>query len=269
VSLDDARAGNRRVWASGDWDAVADVIAAVGPRVLDRIELAPGARLLDIGSGTGGSIAIPAAQRGADVLASDVTDTWFDVGRARVAAAGVDVEWAVADAMDLPFDDASFDVVTSTFGHMFAPDHAAAAREVARVVKPGGTVALATWTPEGFVGSFFATVAAHAPPPPPGAEPAILWGEEERVRGLLEPHGLELTFERAICTFDGADPTSFVDLYGEAFGPVVTARAAIGDERWPALRAELIDLFERENTKTDGSVSVDAEYLLILGKRAF
>jgi SAM-dependent methyltransferase len=268
--MEEARERNRAIWAAGDWDAVADVIAAVGPRVLDRLDVGPGVRLLDVGAGTGGAIAIPAAQRGAQVVASDVTDAWFDAGRARCEAAGVGdrVEWVVADAMDLPFEDHSFDVVTSTFGHMFAPDHAAAARELARVVKPGGTVAIATWTPEGFVGSFFGTIGKHAPAPPPGAESPIRWGETDRVRELLEPHDLELELVRETVTFDhDEDAESFVVLYENNFGPMVTARNAIGDDAWPAAHADLVALFEERNTKTGDTLSVEAEYLVTLGRK--
>jgi SAM-dependent methyltransferase len=264
--VEEARAGNRAIWAAGDWDAVADVIVAVGPRVLDRLGIGPGTELLDIGAGTGGSIAIPAARAGATVVASDVTDTWFDAARRRCADAGVDVHWVVADAMELPFEDASFDVVTSTFGHMFAPDHGAAARELARVVRPGGTVAIATWVPEGFVGQFFGTMGKHAPPPPPGAEPPIRWGDREHVRALLEPHGLELEMAVETVGFEHDSAESLVALYERSFGPMVTLRAATGDA-WPEARGELVGLFERENVASDGSMRVDADYLVTLGRK--
>jgi SAM-dependent methyltransferase len=265
--VDEARVGNRAIWAAGDWDAVADVIAAVGPRVLDRLDLQPGTRLLDVGAGTGGSIAIPAAQRGADVVASDLTDVWFEAGRARVAQAGLEpIEWVVADAMDLPFEDASFDVVTSTFGHMFAPDHAAAARELARVVRPGGTLAVATWVPEGFVGKFFGTIGKHAPAPPPGAEPPIRWGEQDRVRALFQPHGLELELTVETFPWENENAEALVALYERSFGPMVTLREAIGDA-WPAARTDLVELFERENVATDGSLRVEAAYLVTLGRK--
>jgi len=121
--LDDARERNRAVWESGDWDKVAQYIAAAGPRLLDRIGgVGPGIRLLDVGTGSGGSVAIPAAQRGAEVVGADVTDAWFPAARRRAEEAGVDVEWIKADAVQMPFGSESFDVVTSTFGHMFAPD---------------------------------------------------------------------------------------------------------------------------------------------------
>jgi len=161
---DGARERNRAVWESGDWDGVAAYIATAGPRLLDRIGgVGPGVRVLDVGTGSGGSVAIPAAQRGADVVAADVTDAWFPAARRRGAAAGVDVDWIVADAVELPFEDRSFDVVTSTFGHMFAPDQQAAARELVRVCRPGGTIGLCCWTPEGSTGRLFASIAALMP----------------------------------------------------------------------------------------------------------
>ena len=149
------QAVNRAVWSAGKWDRVADYVAATGPKLLDSVGVEEGMRVLDIGTGSGGSVSIPAAQRGADVVGSDISDVHFDAARARAEAAGVEVEWVEADALDLPFDDGSFDRVLSTFGHMFAPDHARAASEMVRVTKPGGVIGFCAWTPEGSTGQMF------------------------------------------------------------------------------------------------------------------
>ncbi len=169
------RARNRATWEAGDWDEMARFIAPVGPRLLDALAVGPGVALLDVGTGSGSSVAIPAALRGADVTGSDITDAWFDAARRRAAEADVDVEWVVGDAAGLFFEDDSFDVVTSTFGHMFAPDHAAAAAELARVCRPGGTIGLCCWTPQGNVGQMFIRLAGFMPPPPEGFQPPPLW----------------------------------------------------------------------------------------------
>ena len=260
-------ARNQAVWSAGDWDTVSELIASVGPKLLDRIGVGPGTRLLDIGTGSGGTVAIPAAQRGASVVGSDFIDTWFDAARSRAAEAGVEVEWIVADAQDLPFEDASFDVVTSTFGHMFAPDQAAAAAELARVVKPGGTIGFAAWRPAGNIGRSFATIGSHMPPPPPGFTPPPLWGTEERVRELLEPHGIELSFSNEAVRFERPSPDGLLELQESNFGPLVTAKATLGDEGWPALREDLRQLFEDINEATDGTYAADMEYLQTIGRR--
>lgn len=257
----------RRVWSAGHWDEVADYVAGVGPRLLDAVGVESGMRLLDVGTGSGGSVAIPAAQRGARVVGSDITSTHFDDARRRAADAGVEVEWVEADALELPFADASFDRVCSTFGHMFAPDHELAASELIRVCKPGGAIGFCCWRPDGLVGRMFKTTASHMPPPPPGAQPPPLWGDEDHVRGLLEPHGVKLEFERLVNVFEDESLERYSDHFAENFGPMVTARAVLGDDGWPALKAELDALFEAENQATDGTVRLEGEYLQTIARK--
>jgi SAM-dependent methyltransferase len=180
---------SRTTWAAGDWDEASKLIAAVGPRLLDSVGIDAGMDVLDVGTGSGGTIAIPAALRGARVVGSDLVPEHFDHARRRAKEAGVDVEWVEADAEALPFEDESFDRVLSTFGHMFAPRHATAAAELARVCRAGGAVATTTWTPEGLTGSFFETIGSYMPPPPDLVEPPILWGSEQHVREVLESQG--------------------------------------------------------------------------------
>ena len=230
--------------------------------------MGPGTRLLDVGTGSGGTVAVPAAQRGADVVGSDFIDTWFDAARRRAAAAGVDVEWVVGDAQELPFEEGSFDVVTSTFGHMFAPDQEAAARELARVVKPGGTIGLACGRPAGNVGRFFATVGSHMPAPPPDFKPPPLWGLEERVIELLEPHGIALEFSHEAVRYDFDDDDELIALMERSFGPLVTAKVVLGDEGWPALREDIVRVFAETNERSDGGDGADMEYLQTIGRRS-
>jgi SAM-dependent methyltransferase len=255
----------RRTWASGRWDEMAKLVAGVGPALLDRVGIEPEMSVLDVGTGSGGSVAIPAAERGARVVGMDLTPELFEDARRRAADAGVEVEWVEGDAESLPFADDTFDRVLSTFGHMFAPRHAQAGAELARVVRPGGVVGTATWTPEGGTGEMFRAVAAHVPPPPDFAESPLLWGNEDHVREMLEPHGLQLTFDRDYVDFEFPTAEAMTDHYAEHFGPIVTAKQRLGNA-WPALRKDLIATFTLQNVADDGTLRVRQEYLVTIGQ---
>jgi ubiquinone/menaquinone biosynthesis C-methylase UbiE len=168
---EDLRQRARATWAAGDWDVIAPLITPVGARALDRVGVEPGIDLLDVGTGSGGNVAIPAALRGAQVVGLDVTPELLARARRRAAEAGVEVEWVEGEAQDLPFEDERFDRVISTFGAMFAPDHARAAGELVRVCRPGGLVAMATWADAGFPAEMFKLTGAFLAPPPPGVQP--------------------------------------------------------------------------------------------------
>src|SRR5262245_3432681 len=179
------KAKHRAMWASGDYAAVAaEVVPRLGPVLVDAAAVRPGEKVLDVAAGTGNA-AIPAALNGAQVTASDLSPELLDIGREVAAGRGAELEWETADAESLPFTDASYDVVLSCLGVMFAPHHQASADEMVRVCRPGGRIGLLSWTPEGFIGQMFATMKPYAAPPPPGAQPAPLWGKEEHVRELL------------------------------------------------------------------------------------
>jgi ubiquinone/menaquinone biosynthesis C-methylase UbiE len=260
------QAMNRAVWSAGKWDRVADYVAETGPKLLDSVGIEEGMRVLDIGTGSGGSVAIPAAKRGADVVGSDISSVHFDAARARAADAGVEVEWVEADALDLPFEDGEFDRVLSTFGHMFAPDHALAASEMVRVTKPGGKIGFAAWTPEGTTGQMFRLTASHMPPPPEGFQPPPLWGTEDHVRELMEPLGVELSFEKKVNDFREESPEVYREVFQTNFGPMVKAREALGD-KWTGLKDELDEFFDSVNEANDGTILVRGEYLEVVGRR--
>ena len=173
------------MWASGDYPRMVETfLLPLGPRLVEACDIAPGARVLDVAAGTGNA-SLPAAARGAQVTASDLTPELLAEGRRRAEAQGLDLEWAEADAEHLPFDDGSFDLVMSSIGVMFAPHHQDAADELVRVCRPGGSIGLLSWTPEGMLGALFRTMKPFAPPPPPGAQPPPLWGSEDHLTALF------------------------------------------------------------------------------------
>lgn len=253
---------NRAIWSAGTWDEVAILIAAVGPKLLDEVPVGPGVEVLDVATGSGSSIAIPAAQRGATVVGSDLVPQNLDAGRRRAAEAGVEVEWVEADAEELPFEAGRFDRVFSTFGHMFAPNQAKAGAELARVCKPGGTITLATWTTTGYAGSLFGVVGRHLPPGPGGGKPPIAWGEPDHVRAMIP--GADFTFHTDAIVLSGPSVEQFAALYAEHFGPLVLARKVLGDG-WQALHDDILAFDKEWNTATDGTVRIPAEYLVSIG----
>jgi ubiquinone/menaquinone biosynthesis C-methylase UbiE len=268
----DLKARHRAMWAAGDFPKVAaQTVAEVGPALVAAAGVGPGQRVLDVAAGSGNT-AIPAARAGADVVASDLTPELFDAGRADAAAAGVELEWVEADAEALPFEDAAFDVVLSSFGAMFAPRHQVVADELLRVVRPGGTIGMANWTPAGVVGQFFLTLAPFMPPPPPGFVPPVLWGVEDHVRELFGDRVADLRFERRLQTVERfADPAAYIEFYRENFGPTIVAYAATADdpERRAALDAAMLDFATRTNLGGPGEPARYAfEYLLVLARRA-
>src|SRR3954452_1639159 len=173
------KARHRAMWASGDYPSMVETwLLALGTRLVEAAAIGPGMRVLDVAAGTGNA-SLPAARRGADVTASDLTSELLDTGRLRAEAAGLQLDWVQGDAEDLPFGDGSFDVVMSCIGAMFAPHHERTAGELVRVTRPGGTIALLSWTPQGMVGGLFREMRPYAPPPPPGAQPPPLWRGED------------------------------------------------------------------------------------------
>lgn len=196
------KARHRAMWALGDYPAVAtEVIAELGPILVAACGTSPGDRVLDVAAGSGNA-AVPAALAGARVTASDLTPELLEVGRRLAAERGVELTWRQADAEALPFADGEFDAVMSCVGVMFAPHHRAAADELVRVCRPGGTVGLLNWTPAGFVGQMLGTLRPYVTPPPPGAQPAPLWGDEQHVRALLGDRVTDVAAHRQVLRVD-------------------------------------------------------------------
>ena len=258
------KARHRAMWASGDYPRMVDTfLLPLGPRLVEACGITAETRVLDVAAGTGNA-SIPAAQRGGRVTASDLTPELLEAGRSRPEAEGLDIEWVPGDAEDLPFDDASFDVVMSSIGVMFAPHHQQAADELVRVCRPGGTIGLLSWTPDGMLGALFATMKPFAPPPPPGAQPPPLWGSEEHVQGLFGGRVEFATLER-----DTLEITAFERAhdYGEHFkayyGPTRAARAnAVRDGREAEFDAALDAFCDEWNRGGDGRARFEKEYLL-------
>ena len=256
----------RKIWSSGDYPDIAQRVESAAERLVAAADVEDGQDVLDVATGSG-NVALLAAKRGANVTGLDLTPELFEAARRRAGEAGVECEWVEGDAEALPYEDGSFDRVLSTFGTMFAPRHEVAAAELVRVTRPGGTVAVAAWTPEGTNGEMFKTVASHMPAPPPELKPPSMWGNEEHIRSLFEPHGVELEFERGAVDFADESVDAWL-AYSEAkLGPMVMARAALEPQgKWQALHDDLKALYERQNLNTDGSFRVTPEYLITIAR---
>ena len=258
--------GARATWAAGDFNQIAKLIWGVGPKLVDRVGVAAGQDVLDIAAGTGNA-AIPAAEAGARVVASDLTPELFVAGHDNAERAGVEIEWVEGDAEALPFEDRSFDIVLSTFGIMFAPRHEIAAAEADRVLRPGGRIGLCCWRPEGRIGTFFRTVSSHLPAPAEGFVPPPMWGSRDHVNGLFADTDISLEFEDDVVEFQFDSAEQAVALYADKFGPVIKAREALEPEgKWTALESDLTALFE-ESEQVDGGIRSPGEYLRIIGTK--
>ncbi|MET8257711.1 methyltransferase domain-containing protein [Micromonospora sp. NPDC005205] len=259
------KARQQVTWASGDYGAVAALIHPISELLVTAADLSAGARVLDVATGSGNA-AIAAARCGCVVTGVDYVPELLERGQARAAAERLPVTFVTGDAERLAYADGSFDAVLSVVGVMFAPDQERAAAELARVCRPGGTVALASWTPQGFIGDLFRTVGRHVPPPA-GLRPPVEWGDEGRVRELLGAAVSELRAVRREFVFRFGTPEEFADFFRVNYGPTLKAFEALPEERRPDLHADLVELVRTHNRATDATVRIPAEYLEVVARR--
>jgi ubiquinone/menaquinone biosynthesis C-methylase UbiE len=250
-------------WSAGAFEEVADSIGDVHVALVEALAPQAGERWLDVGSGAG-HVAELAAGAGADVAGIDLSPRLVEVAKARAAAAGFDIAYSVGDAENLAMDDASFDVVSSSFGMIFAPDHAAAASELARVARPGGRLGFSAWTPDGTIGDMFRMLAQFQPPPPEGAGGPAQWGSEEHVRELLGG-AFDLTIERRISRAEEDSYDAFWTKFSQSFGPLKLLLENLGQRR-EELEAAAHEHY-RQFEQPDGRLVDDREYLLVTGIR--
>jgi SAM-dependent methyltransferase len=243
------------MWGTGDYKAVADKIASAGEVLVERAGIEPGMDVLDVACGTGNA-SVPAAKLAARVTGLDFSPGLLAIAREYGADSMVEVDWIEGDAQALPFDDDSFDRVISCFGHMFAPDHKQTADELRRVCRPGGRIAIACWMPDGKIGDMFQRMGAISPPPPEGFQSPMLWGTEQHVRELL---GEEVQFERHQVEWREPSPEAYVEFMENSFGPLIAARAQLGDE---VVHETYLGWANEANEADDGTMRFGGEYLV-------
>ena len=262
------KARHRAMWGSGDYPLMVQTfLIPVGERLVDACGIGPGMRVLDVAAGTGNA-AVPAARRGATVTASDLTPRLLEAGRELAEAEGLELEWVEADAENLPFADESFDVVMSAIGVMFAPNHQASADELVRVCRPGGTIGLLSWTPEGMLGALFRMMKPFAPPPPPGAQPPPLWGSEEHLRSLLGDRVDLHTVQRNVLEITAFErPQDYGEHFKAYYGPTIATRANAEREGRAGDFDEALDAFCDEWNRGADETRFEKEYLVAVGTR--
>jgi len=264
------KARHRAMWASGDYPSMVETfLLPLGPTLVQACGIESGMRVLDVAAGTGNA-SLPAAERGASVVASDLTPELLDAGRRRAEGQGLELEWVVADAEHLPFDDESFDVVMSCIGAMFAPHHQDVADECVRVCRPGGTIGFASWTPEGMIGALFRTMGPFMPPPPPGAQPPPLWGSEDHVKELFGDRVDFTTLDRHVLDVTAfTRPLDYGEHFKARYGPTIVALAnAERNGREAELDEAIADFCHQWNLGSEDEARFEQEYLLSVGTRA-
>lgn len=259
VDLNAVKSTQQQTWATGDYGRIGTMLVMMGELLCEAADLRAGWRVLDVATGSGNT-ALSAARRNCRVTGIDYVPDLVDQARARAAAERLDVEFAVGDAEQIPFPDRSFDAVLSTVGVMFAPDHARAAAELLRVCRPGGTLGLTAWTPDGFVGEMFALHTRYAPPPP-GTRPPVLWGTDQHLRHLFGDTVSELrtTIRSQVLRYSSA--AHYVEWFRTWFGPTMRTFAGLDEQRRTALATEFKALVERHNRADDGTLVLGADYL--------
>lgn len=263
MPFEELKARQSVMWGNGPYERITATITDVHDVVVARLEPVPGLEWLDAACGTG-AVAFLAAERGAEVTGMDLAPVLIDRAKELAAERGLDIRFDVGDTEAMPYDDASFDAVSSTCGVMFAPDHGAVASELARVTRPGGHIALACWTPEGGLGQMFAMMRPFSPPPPEGVGSPFDWGREEHVRGLLGD-AFELGFEKLDSTLRIESGEAYWELFSSSYGPTKTAAEALDADRLEEFHRTWVDFFEERREGDD--VVHHREWLLTLGTR--
>jgi ubiquinone/menaquinone biosynthesis C-methylase UbiE len=259
----------KATWMAGDFAQIARSYESGAADFVTRLHLARGTRVLDVACGTG-NLAIPAARAGAVVTGADIAANLLEQGQERAQAEGLAIQFDEGDAEQLPYDDSSFDAVVSMFGVMFAPRPEKAAAELTRVCRAGGRIALANWTPTGFIGQMFKTIAAHVPPPSLMPSP-VLWGDEKTVRERLRENISDLKFTRRLISFKFPfAPTDVVEFWRVYYGPTNRAFETLNadPEKQAALRRDLERLWSEHNRSTDDTTHVESEYLEVIATRS-
>ena len=265
--LEAIKAKQQQTWASGDYSKIAAAIPILSEQLVDSADLHAGWRVLDVAGGSGNT-AIAAARMNTDVVSLDYVPALLERSRERAQAEGLSYDTVEGDAEAMPFPDAAFDAAISCVGVMFAPDHQRTANELLRVTRPGGTIAIASWIPDSFIGAMFRATAKHVPQPA-GLQPPGLWGKEEHVRSLLGDGVSELRAVRRTFTWRFRSPEHLVDTFRTYYGPTLKAFAALDDEGKAALAADLTELAASSDRLNDpNAIAVPADYLEIVATRA-
>ena len=260
------KARQHGAWSSGDYAIVGTTLQIVGEELCEALDIRSGQKVLDVAAGNGNAT-LAAARRWCEVVSTDYVPSLLERGRSRAAADGLSIEFKEADAEALPFADASFDAVVSTFGVMFTPDQDKAAAELNRVCKRGGKIGLANWTPEGFIGQLFKTLGKYLPPPAGTKSPA-LWGTEARIKEMFGPSAASIRSERRNFNFRYRSPEHFLDVFKSYYGPMLKAFAALDAANQQGFRNDLLALMARMNRADDGTMVVPSEYLeVVITKR--
>lgn len=263
--IEQLKAKLKTTWNTGDYDKFSRYMEKDAAQFYQRLGVKPGAKLLDVGCGAG-QLALIAARAGAEVTGCDIAPDWIEKARARAAAEGLTVKFEEGDAEALPYKDGQFDVVASLIGAMFAPRPELVAAELARVCRPGGMIAMANWTPEGFVGQMFKIIAKHIAPS--GMPSPVLWGDETTVRNRLKDGIAELKLARRMYRFEYPfSPSEVVNFFRENYGPMARAFASLDDAGQKKLHDELTQLWSAHNQVSGNSTKVDAEYLEVIAIR--
>lgn len=262
ADLDAIKARQQAMWASGDFGIIGTTLQIVGESLCEAVDLRAGSTVLDVAAGNG-NCALAAARRWCDVIATDYVPGLLEDGRRRAEGERLPIHFQEADAEALPFPDASFDVVLSSFGVMFAPNHSRTARELLRVCRPGGRIGLANWTPEGFIGQLFKVVGRHVPPSPALTPPAR-WGAEDHLRALFGASASELRVTPRNFAFRYRSPQHWIDVFRTWYGPVHKAFAGLPSEQQAQLDADITALIGRFNVSGDATVVIPSEYVEVV-----